>query len=246
MSSRTLVRGRPQDDDPLHDVAVVELLDRAFDRGEEVIGGADVVDGDLGRALGGRRRGRRQLWWWTSCGRGLFSGWTRGRWTGPALTHRRARQGHAWRSRSVESNAGYGTTCRSERRARARTRAAGGTRTTASPSGRLAPGGTSRPPDYYEDAMATSSVTRTSCGGPEGTAARAHAGLLGGRPRPPGPGDRLRRSAGSRWLAGQGASAGVDGPTLSGGQLTQAARLNAHTGCRRAPGAGGRAGPALR
>src|SRR3954453_855631 len=41
------------DDDPLHDVAVVELLDRAFDRGHEVIGGADVVDGDLGRALAG-------------------------------------------------------------------------------------------------------------------------------------------------------------------------------------------------
>src|SRR4051812_46693224 len=50
------------DDLALDDVAVVELLDRAFDSGEEVIGATDVVDGDLGGAFfsggigyGGRR-----------------------------------------------------------------------------------------------------------------------------------------------------------------------------------------------
>ena len=36
------------DDDALDDVAVVELLDGAFDGSEEVLSGANVVDGDLG------------------------------------------------------------------------------------------------------------------------------------------------------------------------------------------------------
>ena len=35
------------DDDALDDVAVVEVLDRRVDRGEQVFRGADVVDGDL-------------------------------------------------------------------------------------------------------------------------------------------------------------------------------------------------------
>ena len=41
------------DDGALDDVAVIEVLDRRVDRGHEVLGGADVIDGDLGR---GRRR----------------------------------------------------------------------------------------------------------------------------------------------------------------------------------------------
>ena len=42
------------DDDALDDVAVVEVLDRRVDRGEEVFLGADVVDRDLRGGLGGR------------------------------------------------------------------------------------------------------------------------------------------------------------------------------------------------
>src|SRR3712207_8065236 len=37
------------DDDALDDVAIVEVLDGLVDRGEEVLGGTDVVDRDLGR-----------------------------------------------------------------------------------------------------------------------------------------------------------------------------------------------------
>ncbi len=62
------------DDGALDDVAVVEVLDRLVDRGEEVLSRADVVDGDL---CGGWRRtgaltvgvgSRRVTRWWTSCG----------------------------------------------------------------------------------------------------------------------------------------------------------------------------------
>ena len=45
------------DDDALDDVAVVEVLDGLVDRGEEVLGGADVVDGDLRGGRGRRRVG---------------------------------------------------------------------------------------------------------------------------------------------------------------------------------------------
>ena len=41
------------DDGPFDDVAVVEVLDRLVDCGEEVLGGADVVDGYLRRGDGG-------------------------------------------------------------------------------------------------------------------------------------------------------------------------------------------------
>jgi hypothetical protein len=44
------------DDGALNDVSVVEVLDGLVDRGEEVLGRADVVDGDLGGAR--LRRGR--------------------------------------------------------------------------------------------------------------------------------------------------------------------------------------------
>jgi hypothetical protein len=47
------------DDGAFDDVAVIEVLDRLVDRGEEVIGGADVVDRNLrcggGRSFGGGR-----------------------------------------------------------------------------------------------------------------------------------------------------------------------------------------------
>ena len=49
------------DDGAFDDVAVVEVLDGAVDRGEEVIGGADVVDRDL--------RGGSVRLWWTSLSR---------------------------------------------------------------------------------------------------------------------------------------------------------------------------------
>src|SRR4029453_145698 len=42
------------DDATLDDVAVVEILDRRVDRGEQVFLRADVVDGDLRGGLGGR------------------------------------------------------------------------------------------------------------------------------------------------------------------------------------------------
>src|SRR5690606_744469 len=41
------------DDGALDDVAIVEVLDRGVDGGEEILGGADVVDGYLRRGDGG-------------------------------------------------------------------------------------------------------------------------------------------------------------------------------------------------
>ena len=46
------------DDGAFHDVAIVEVLDRGVDGGEEVLGRADIVDGYLRR---GNRGGRHML-----------------------------------------------------------------------------------------------------------------------------------------------------------------------------------------
>ena len=62
------------DDDALDDVAVVEVLDRVVDRGDEVFGGADVVDGDLrgggGSAGRGELGGGGHAGWLLRCGQG--------------------------------------------------------------------------------------------------------------------------------------------------------------------------------